>query len=142
MHYQVVLSENSRTWLKDDSKGRGSIRYIDTAEGKRVRIDNFLIPLSEISKRVGDKIRLCYYGGSPKPEFRVNSAEYQPVDGKPDSARHIPHEKYHDNILTEGRAIDIAKVPYSRSDISLSKRKISPMPEVPFDSFKVFVDLL
>jgi hypothetical protein len=60
LHYQVLLGEGSSTGLRGDSKGRGAIRYLDIGDGRRVRIDNFVIPLGEIGKRPSETIRLAY----------------------------------------------------------------------------------
>ncbi|MHC4220331.1 MAG: hypothetical protein ACYSU7_17945, partial [Planctomycetota bacterium] len=51
IHYQVHLGQERRTHLKTDSEGRGSIRYVDTGHGTVARVDNYLIPLSEIGRR-------------------------------------------------------------------------------------------
>jgi thiol-disulfide isomerase/thioredoxin len=127
LHYQTVLSRGSTTGLEKDSKGRGAVRYVKVADGKQVRVDSFLIPMSEISRKAGDKIRVCYYGRSMKPALIVNSGGYE-REGKYYS-HHIPRSMHHDYKLV-GSEIDALQVPEGRNDISLSKRKTVPMPKV------------
>lgn len=74
LRYTIILSENSSTALKDDSKGLGAIRYVSTSEGNRLRIDSYLVPLTEIGRKAGERIKLCYYGSSPLPEFTIHSS--------------------------------------------------------------------
>jgi hypothetical protein len=79
------LSENGlSTLLKGDrrkeyivgigSKSRGSIQYAPAADGKKIRVDSFLIPLAELHRKPGDKIRLAFYGQSAVPGFDFNSS--------------------------------------------------------------------
>src|SRR5262245_23191443 len=65
--YQVVFDENSNSGIQSDSKGRGAISYVDAGEGRRVRVDCYLIPLAELKRTRGQAIRLAYWGSSPKP---------------------------------------------------------------------------
>jgi len=53
--------------LQNDSQGTGRIDYVATVPGRPVRVDTYLIPLQEISKRHGDTIQVCYFGYSPMP---------------------------------------------------------------------------
>ena len=129
LHYVICLGEGATTGIESDSKGRGAIRYLEFSDGKRVRVDSYLIPLAEISRKVGDKIRICYWGYSPKPALTVNSASYE-HGGKNYYAYNLPVSKYHDFMLAKGREIDATKVPEGRNDISLSHRKNVTMPTV------------
>jgi thiol-disulfide isomerase/thioredoxin len=129
LHYQICRGEGAWSGIQSDSKGRGAIRYVDVSEGKRVRVDTYLIPLTEISRQVGDKIRICYWGYSPKPALTVNSAGYERA-GKNYSSYNIPLSKYHDYVLAKGGEIDATKVPEGRKDIPLSDRKNVTMPAV------------
>jgi thiol-disulfide isomerase/thioredoxin len=129
IHYVVRINKGTTTGIQSDSKGRGAIRYIDCSGGKRIRVDTYLIPLSEISKKVGDKIRLCYWGFSPKPALTVNSAGYE-RPGKNYYSHQIPEAKYHDYTLATGGEIDATRVPEGRADISLSHRKNVKLAEV------------
>ena len=129
LHYTICLGSGSTTGIESDSKGRGAIRYVDFSGGKRVRVDTYLIPMAEISRKVGDKIRLCFWGFSPKPALTVNSGGYVSA-GKVYYGYSVPLANYHDYVLAEGGEIDSTKVPEGRSDISLSHRKNIKMPEV------------
>jgi thiol-disulfide isomerase/thioredoxin len=127
--YQICLGKGSTSGINTDSKGRGAIRYVEISGGGKVRVDNYLIPLAEISKQVGDKLRLCYWGYSPNPALTVNSAGYEHAE-KRYYSYNVPFSQYHDYVLAKGAEIDVTKVPEGRNDISLSHRKNVKMPEV------------
>ena len=129
LHYQMVYSGGGSSGLKQDSRGRGAIRHLKFSSGKQVRIDTYLIPIPEISRQVGDKIRLCYWGSSPKPALTVNSAGYEHDDDKYYSHQ-VPRGMHHEFVLAEAAEIDATRVPEGRNDISLSKKKSVPMPKV------------
>jgi hypothetical protein len=129
LHYTVWSGPNSNGGLEKDSKGRGAIRYVKLPDGKGARVDTYLIPLAEISKKVGDKIRLAYYARSTKPEFIVNSAGFD-REGKGYYSHHIPRDIYHEYVLVDGREIDGLRVPEGRTEISLAKQKTVPMPKL------------
>jgi thiol-disulfide isomerase/thioredoxin len=129
MHYQVEDGTGSKGGLNDDSKGRGAIRYLKNPDGHLVRVDTFLIPISEITKQVGDKISVAYWGFSPKPALTVNSTGYE-RPGKTYYGGNIPRSKYSVYTLTKGSEIDAMLVPEGRKDISLSTRKGPPMPNI------------
>ena len=129
LHYQIERGPGSTSGILDDSKGHGVIRYLKMSDGKLVRVDTYLIPLAEISRHVGDKIRLVYWGDSPKPRLMVNSAGYE-RGGKDYSSHHIPHAQYHEYVLSQGSDFDATQVPEGRKDISLSTHKDVPMPKV------------
>ena len=130
LYYQVVHDGGSSSGLNKDSRGHGAVRYVKVAGGKQVRVDTFLIPMEEISRKTGDKIRLCYYGRSMQPPLTVNSAGYE-GGGKRYYSHHIPSAMHHDYMLvSSGNEIDATKVPEGRSDISLSKRKTQPKPKI------------
>jgi thiol-disulfide isomerase/thioredoxin len=129
LRYSISRGGNVRTTMKSDSRGRGDIRYLEVAPGRRVRVDTYLIPLSELARKVGDKIRLCYYGKSPKPVLTVNSAGYQ-SGGKDYFAHSIPFSKYHDYVLVQGADIDPTEVPEGRKVFELSHSGNGKMPDV------------
>ncbi len=106
------------------SKGRGGIRYIKTAGGRLVRVDTFLIPLSEISRHVGDIVRLAYWGFSAKPPLTVNSTTYTSA-GKNYSRWAMPRSGYNEYILASGGRIDPNQVPEG-----VSQHGPGPMPKV------------
>ncbi|MGH7980568.1 MAG: TlpA family protein disulfide reductase, partial [Limisphaerales bacterium] len=128
LYYIIWINRGTTTFIKSDTTGRGAIRYIQPLDGKTFRVDLFLIPLKEISRHVSDKIRLCYYGDSPKPAITVNSAGYE-RNGRPSSR--IPYAKYHDYVFTAGGGLALDSVPDGRHDPSLvTPRQPQPMPEV------------
>jgi hypothetical protein len=94
-----------------DSKGRGGIRFVNADKGKKVRVDSFLIPLAEIGKTPGSKIRLAVSGHSPKPEVAFNSAELK-TNGKAMFYVSMPEKHYRDFTLgLQTGVIDPIKVP-------------------------------
>jgi hypothetical protein len=96
--YQIVMSEKSTSGIQTDSKGRGSIIYVPTSDGKQIRVDTYAILLDEIGKKIGDRIRFAYMAFSPHPEFRMNSIRF-----KSDNFYHIsslPKKMYHEILLT------------------------------------------
>ena len=133
LHYQVQLGGNATSTLKDDSKGRGAVRYVQTAENKVVRVDTFLIPLEELGVKAGDKVRLAYYGKSTTPPMLVNSVGFK-KDG--DEAKHyysfhLPWEKYHEYALKAGGEMEVLElVPDGRADMPLATTGKMPMPKV------------
>jgi thiol-disulfide isomerase/thioredoxin len=129
LRYQVCLGHGATSGIENDSKGRGAIRYVDVGDGKQVRVDTYLIPLGELFRKIGDKIRLCYWGSSPTPALTINSAGYE-SGGKAYYGFSIPMSRFHDYVLVKGRDIDTSKVPEGRNDISLSHAKNLPMPEI------------
>ena len=129
LHYVISHGDGATTGIQSDSKGRGVIRYLDFSDGKRVRVDSYLIPMAEISKQLGDKIRICYWGHSPKPTLTLNSVGYESTN-RTYYGYNVPLSKYHDYVLAKGSEVDTTKIPEGRNDISLSHRKNVKMPEV------------
>ena len=101
------------TVLLGDSNGRGSIRYIETTDGK-VRVDSFVIPLTEIGLKAGRKIRFAYFCSSPEPEIEINSVGFRtpPVYHGKD----LPWKKFHRFSLTDdGETLDAKNIPDGRT---------------------------
>jgi thiol-disulfide isomerase/thioredoxin len=130
LRYSVVVTKNSTTGLQADSKGRGAIKYVTTANGRRVRIDSFAIPLSEIHKTTGETIRLAYYASSPQPKLTLNSAGY--LARSPYSPYSLPKKNFHDLKLSDRPALlDPKTVPEGREEtVPLPKKAIKPLPKV------------
>lgn len=128
LYYQTVLGVRTTTDIQNDTKGLGAVRYVKMADGKMVRVDTYLIPLTEISRRAGDEVRLVYWGNSPKPPLTVNSAGFS-YHGNYYSWK-IPREQYNEYVLARGADIDLHQVPDGRKDVSLSIQKTMPMPKV------------
>ena len=129
LHYQVSVSKNGWTGLQNDSQGRGAIRFLKFPDGKQVRVDTYLIPLTELSKQPGDKLGLCYHGSSPMPELTVDSASYL-GGGKPYYSHHVPHSLYHEYVLEKGVAPDLTSLPEGRKDAGTAATKTVPKPSV------------
>jgi thiol-disulfide isomerase/thioredoxin len=129
LRYSIQLSERGSTPLKGDSKGRGSIHYAETTAGK-VRVDSFVIPLAEIGRKPGDKLRFAFYASSPKPKLILNSIGFE-KSGQYYS-HHLPREKYHEVTLVDRLvSLDATKVPDGRDDqVALDKNPVKPMPKV------------
>jgi len=131
LYYVIELGIRSQTGVHDDSKGRGAIRYIKTADGKQVRVDTYLIPLAEISRHVGEKLRMAYWGFSPKPPLTVNSTDYTRA-GKDYIRWDIPLPQYNEYVLAKGGEIDLNQVPEGRKatlDDALSPKVGKAAPE-------------
>lgn len=77
LHYQIALGNRGFTALQSDSAGRGAIEYFNDTDGKRTRVDSFLIPLAEIKRIAGDEIRMAYWGSSVTPNLTVNSVGFE-----------------------------------------------------------------
>jgi len=101
LYYSLLLGRHSSTSIKDDSSGAGSICYVTLSDGRRIRVDNYVISTKEISRIVGDNIRLCYLAESAVPAFKVNSVgdTNRPPKG---GCYHIPLETYHNIVLGNG----------------------------------------
>jgi thiol-disulfide isomerase/thioredoxin len=129
LRYSVVLGGNSSTGIKGDTKGRGAIQYVDF-DGKKVRVDSFLIPLAEIDRKPGDKIRFAFWASSEKPKLTLNSVGFERT------GRYYPHSlpmnKFHELTLADRPAsIDVKEVPNVQSDsVPLATRALKPMPKV------------
>jgi thiol-disulfide isomerase/thioredoxin len=129
LHYQTCLREGIKTSIEGDSKGKGAIRYVDVSNERRVRVDTYLIPMAEISRHVGNKIRLCYWGYSPKPALIVNSVGYT-NEAKVYYGYDIPLSQYQDYVLGKGGELDSTKVPEDRTVIELSQQIDATILEV------------
>ncbi len=125
LYYHIFLEENTTTGLEKDSKGRGCIRYVDICDSQPVRVDSYLIPLSEIARSSGDRVGLCYWGFSPSPVQTVNSVGYEPAD-EDYSSHSIPLTCYHDYQLISGHEIDPHDVPDDRSEAPKPKPMQKP----------------
>jgi len=116
LRYTVFLGVNITTALRDNSKGRGAIRYLPGPSGSaKVRVDSLLIPLAEINKRPSEKLRLAYWGQSPRPALIGNSVGYL---GNGDYfAFHLPWDRFHEVTLADrADALDIKAIPDGRDD--------------------------
>ncbi|HVC98203.1 MAG TPA: family 16 glycoside hydrolase [Pirellulales bacterium] len=71
--YAVVKGPGTYSGLNSDSKGRGSIRYLDLGGGRRVRVDSFLVPLNEVKKRPGDRLGVAFQLSITDPRLLLAS---------------------------------------------------------------------
>jgi hypothetical protein len=111
--YTFALGRDSSKAPKQKSDGRGAIQYVDAGAGQRVRVDSFVIPLSELRKRPGTKIGLVYWAySSPwKPSLRLNSVGAAGSGGVNIPAN-FPKKKYDSVTLSERKAsFDLGLVP-------------------------------
>jgi hypothetical protein len=115
LHYDIVLGSSSSTALQSDSRGRGAIRHLDVGDGRRVRVDSFVIPLAELRKRPGETIRLVYVANSEHPRRSLNSAGYD--SGDIEYLRKVPMRQYHELTLSSrGGAFDLTLVPDGKKE--------------------------
>ncbi|GMV96329.1 MAG: hypothetical protein AMXMBFR83_06950, partial [Phycisphaerae bacterium] len=113
LRYSIQLNAGATTKLMGDSKGRGSVRYAEDDQGRRIRVDSFVIPLAEIGKKGGDDIRLAYYASSTVPALTLNSVGYENPKGY--YAHSLPRERYHALRLdVRPASLDPAQVPEGR----------------------------
>ncbi len=105
LYYSIRLGRCSSTSIKDDSYGTGSICYVNLAGGRKIRVDNYVIPLAEIGRSLHDDIRLCYLAHSSVPSFEINSVgdTNRPPPG---GCYHIPLASYHRIILDKGSPVE------------------------------------
>jgi thiol-disulfide isomerase/thioredoxin len=131
LRYSVVMSESGSTGLKGDSKGRGAISYLPCLpEGDhKVRVDTYLIPLSEIARKPGETVHLAFWASSVKPAASYNSLGIDPVKAK--YSHSLPREKWHALTLSERSSpVDESLVPDPRSSEPAAARSAPVMPKL------------
>jgi peroxiredoxin len=128
LHYQISIRQGVWTTLKRDSKGRGAIRYVNLPDGKKVRVDTYLLPLEEIGKHPGDSFRFCYWAFSPAPDLTLNSVGFADAGGHYYSYG-IPKSLYHEFVLEQGGKIDSSQVPEDRGANLAAGAPFAPKPE-------------
>jgi cytochrome c biogenesis protein CcmG/thiol:disulfide interchange protein DsbE len=132
LRYSTLLGGGASTGLQSDSKGRGAISYFALGGtgadgGRKVRVDSYLIPLAEINRKPGDKVRFAFYAHSTTPELTVNSVGF--TSPKRYYSHSLPWKDFHDFTLAErAAALDIQQVPEGRATIALDKQSKQPMP--------------
>jgi thiol-disulfide isomerase/thioredoxin len=130
LHYSICLGGGATTHIKKDTSGRGAIRYLQFPDGRKVRVDSYVIPFAEISRKVADKVRLCFYGSSTKPPLTVNSAGHE-ASGRTYYGYNVPLTSYHDYVLAQGAVLPLDSVPDGRNDPSLvAPRHREPRPQI------------
>ena len=100
--------------LHGDSKGRGSIQFVPAESGKKIRVDSFLLPLSELGRKPGDKVRLILSGKSVKPDVAFNSAGLR-TKGRAMFYTGMPKKFYRDFTLgQQSGSLEATQVPDDR----------------------------
>jgi thiol-disulfide isomerase/thioredoxin len=113
LRFQVYGAGGQTTHLEHDSSGRGSITYLPTDKGRRARVDNFVIPLSELGTAPGRELRLVYFTHSPVPALRLDSAGFQPMGTY--YIKQVPLNVYQSIMLADrATPIDVSVVPRGR----------------------------
>src|SRR3569833_120405 len=98
-----------------DYKGRGAIRYVEQSEGRRIRVDSYVLSLAEIGKKPGESLRLVYYAANPKTTTDLNSCGFT-LDGGYDVSQ-IPLSTFQTVTLVKRSVVlDISKVPDGQKD--------------------------
>ena len=129
LRYQVAAPDGQTTHLQHDSSGRGCISYLPTADGRRARVDTFVIPLSELGTGPGRELRLVYFTHSPVPMLRLDSAGFQP--GGTYYVKQVPLELYQSIVLADrARPLDVSVVPRGRDAVPQGKTRLAPAPAV------------
>ncbi len=129
LQYSVLFDDRGTSGLTGDSKGRGSITYVDVGDGTRWRVDSYLVPLDELKAAPGATVRCAYWGRSPVPSLVVNSVGF--TRDKPYYSSHLPRESWHAVVLAERPAsIDVQAVPEGRGTIAVEAKAAKPMPEI------------
>jgi WD40 repeat protein/thiol-disulfide isomerase/thioredoxin len=129
LRYTVALGQNANTAIQGDTKGRGAVRYLGAA-GKKVRVDSYFIPLAEIGRKPGDKIRFAYWGSSVKPELTLNSVGFEGPARY--YAFNLPRAKYHELTLADRPAsVDAKEVPNGQEDqVPPARKVLRPRPRI------------
>lgn len=130
LYYNVVLGSRHATKLLHDSEGRGSIRYVELPDGRRIRVDSYVIPLYELGREPGQPMRLAYWTKSPAPELIFNSVGFETPGDYLSNA--MPYGLYHAIELQDRAAIiDPGSVPSGREDNPVEpKPALKPMPQI------------
>lgn len=115
LRYSIPYERGASSHIKGDSIGRGCIRFEPNGD-KRVRVDTYVVPLSEVGLKVGQTISLAVLVASPSPEFVANSVGYQ--SSRPVYYAHsLPYEKFHEyTLINSDSAIESSKIPAGRED--------------------------
>ena len=124
LRYQVARGGGVLTHFRHDSAGRGAIAYLRAADGRRVRVDSFAIPLAELKTRPGRNLRLVYWAQSPASNLTLDSAR-TPRSGVY-YIKSIPMSRYHSITLAgHDEPLDLSAVPAGREAAP------SPAPAAP-----------
>lgn len=95
---RVTFKAEASSPLKGDSKGKGKIEYIHV-EGRTIRVDTFVIPISELGKHAMSNLRACYFVSSSVPILKFNSCGYTGANDY--FSQDIPAKYYQHIVLTQ-----------------------------------------
>ena len=140
----VFSNDFSETMLKDDSLAKGSICYVSLQGEQVIRIDNYVIPLSEFGRQSGDTIRICYWISSAVPKFKMASVEYKRKRA-PYSYSDVPIERYHTFSLKEGEKLTVDTIAGTwaqDTDVFTKSKQIVDTNGFWFDSRKIDINLV
>lgn len=129
LRYQVAAPNGATTHFRHDSSGRGCISYLPTADGRRARVDTFVIPLAELGTAPGRALRLVYFTHSPVPSLRLDSAGFQP--GTTYYIKNVPLHLYQPIVLVDrATPLEVSVVPRGRDEVPPGQARPAPMPAV------------
>ncbi|TWT84428.1 Thiol-disulfide oxidoreductase ResA [Planctomycetes bacterium CA13] len=130
LQYTIPYKQGS-SHILGDSKGHGSIRYVTVSDGKKVRVDSYVIPLAEIKAETGKPIGIAFMATSASPEFIVNSIDFT-TDRQRYYAFNLPYKDFDVVTLVSGaESIDVSKVPSGRKDQKRAEKpKVKPLLKI------------
>jgi hypothetical protein len=113
LSYQICFGKGEWSTIRDDSKGRGTMRMLPDGKGGWIRVDSFAIPLAEIERKPGETIRAAYWGDSARLKSPVNANGIRRQDHYRFSD--LPFSRFQIVLLSHRPAIlDVSKVPDDR----------------------------
>ena len=124
LSYSVMLGRHSHTTNRSDSGGCGTVCYLNLQGGRKVRVDNYVLPLKELGRRPGETVRICYQGWSATPDLTVTSA-CDTNRSPDDSCSHIPVTGYQEFTLSqgEGPTLQVVESSWEKDSPAYSRTK-------------------
>ena len=104
---RVTFKAEASSPLKSDTKGKGKIEYLEVG-GRTIRVDTFVIPISELGKDAMSKLRACYFVSSSVPILKFNSCGYAPANDY--FSNDIPAKYYQHIVLTNTRNDELKRL--------------------------------
>lgn len=128
LRYSIPYERGS-SHIKGDSIGRGCIRYLPLKDEGRVRVDTFVIPLSEINIDLGQTIGIGLYVSSTEPQLKLNSVGYE--NERPYYSFSVPFDKLAEFTLADTDVeFEVSQIPAGREDEKKDDRPRKPQPKV------------
>jgi len=121
-----MQGRHSHTTNRSDSGGCGTVCYVNLQGGRKVRVDNYVLPLKEPGRRSGETVRVCYQGWSATPDLKVTTAfaTNSPPD---DYCCHIPVTGYQEVTLSRGEGPTLQEIESSWEKDSPSYSRTQPV---------------